>query len=148
MQYFKMYFSRASPVKRQDLFIVGQKNSCPKTMMEVWSSALTQEEPAQTENTDSSLSYSPATTSTYGLWRTCLTRSSFSSRCPCLSWSKWWVRFTLSSTVSLRMDLWLKNKSFMSSRVKGWRITMRADVSGVGWGGGGWERVNLRLYLQ
>lgn len=57
----------------------------------MYSSAPAQEAAALRQSTNSSPSSSPTTTSTYGRWRMWQTRSSYSSRCPCHSWSKWWV---------------------------------------------------------
>lgn len=54
-------------------------------------SALIQEAPVRRQSTSSSLAYSPTTTSTYDRWKMWPTPSSYSSRCPCPSWSKWYV---------------------------------------------------------
>lgn len=55
----------------------------------VWPSALIQEAHAPMPSTSYSRWYSTNTTSTSDQWKMCLTPSLYSSRCPCLSWSKW-----------------------------------------------------------
>lgn len=86
--------------------------------------AVIQEAPLQKQSTISSLWFSPTTTSTYGRWRTWPTQSLCNLRCPCRSWSKWWVGLWKKVSLSASAEIYAPLNKSVGTNINCCRIVV------------------------